>query len=149
MGQERNRRNVVFDETYKSFVYGAGDRIRTGDVQLGKLASLGRISGTLRDSSPTGLSRCRPVPSEILRQFLRRGGDRCSPVPRAPARGGTHRPCADPHQSAPRASLRYRSTGASSPAPWAAGPSGRLIPRRNPDRAAGNVSSVPCWTAPP
>src|ERR1035437_4957497 len=144
MGQERNRRNVVFDETYKSFVYGAGDRIRTGDIQLGKLASLGRISGTLRDASARALSRSRPVPSEILRQFLRRGGDRCSSVPPAPPPGGTHRPCADPPQSTTPASPRYRSTGASSPAPWAAGQSGRLIPRRNPDRAAGNVSSVPC-----
>ena len=36
--QERNCRNVVFGETYKSFVYGAGDGTRTRDVQLGKLA---------------------------------------------------------------------------------------------------------------
>src|ERR1017187_3068036 len=50
------------------------------------------------------LSRFRPVPGEILRQFPRRGGDRCSPVPRVPARGGTHSPCADRHQSATRAS---------------------------------------------
>ena len=36
--QERNRRNVVFDGTDKSFISGAGDGTRTRDVQLGKLA---------------------------------------------------------------------------------------------------------------
>jgi hypothetical protein len=34
--QERNRRNVVFDGTDKSFISGAGDGTRTRDVQLGK-----------------------------------------------------------------------------------------------------------------
>ena len=31
-------RNVVFEGKAKSFFFGAGDRGRTGDVQLGKLA---------------------------------------------------------------------------------------------------------------